>query len=181
MSEELESKYTVKGKTKGQVFGDFEYFQIGSATFNQLKKAKLIPAGYSSKYNSCKPDRIIVDRRNKAKPMVLAIIEDKKGGKFKSEIEKIKAIQQCNNYCQEVGAKIGIITDGNLTIWINPNEKNKTTEYLDELVNIKRSYTLLKKEDGSEIQVKFSIPTKSDLPDVDKIEDSVKSLYKFFL
>lgn len=181
MSEELESKYTVKGKTKGQVFGDFEYFQIGSATFNQLKKAKLIPGGYSSKYNSCKPDRIIVDRRNKAKPMVLAVIEDKKGGKFKSEIEKIKAIQQCNNYCQEVGAKIGIITDGNLTIWINPNEKNKTTEYLDELVNIKRSYTLLKKEDGSEIQVKFSISTKSDLPDVDKMEDSVKSLYKLIL
>src|ERR1700754_2901577 len=135
MSEELQSKYIVKGKIKGQIIGDFEYFQIGSATFNQLKKAKLIPTGYCNEYNSCKPDRILVDRRNSSKPSIIAIIEDKKGGKFNSEIEKLKAIQQCNNYCQELNAKIGIITDGNITIWINPNEKNKTTEYLDETAN----------------------------------------------
>lgn len=181
MSEELQSKYIVKGKIKGQVIGDFEYFQIGSATFNQLKKAKLIPAGYSIKYNSHKPDRILVDRRNNSKPSIIAIVEDKKGGKFNSEIEKLKAVQQCNNYCQELNANIGIITDGNITIWINPNEKNKTTEYLDETVNKKRSYTIIKKEDGSEIQSKFSISVKSDMPDVDKMVDSVKSLYKLIV
>ncbi|MDD3012398.1 MAG: N-6 DNA methylase [Candidatus Gastranaerophilales bacterium] len=178
MSEELQSKYLKKNKVVGQKFAEYEYFQIGATTFNQLKKAKLIPSNFAKEHSSCKPDRIIVDRQNLTKPVVIAVIEDKKTGKFQNKTEKLKAIQQCNNYCQELDAKIGVITDGHETIWINPQEKNKDNEYKDEILNIKRSYSIIKKEDGTDITYSFIITEKQDLIDLEKMGDETKNIYK---
>jgi hypothetical protein len=180
MAEELQSKYLKKGKIVGQKFGEFEYFQIGSTTFNQLKKAKLIPAGFSKEYDSKKPDRIIIDRNNPANPLVIAVIEDKKSGKFNSEIEKKKAIEQCNNYCQELNAKIGIITDGQITIWINPEEQNENTIYVDDK-GIERNYSFIKREDGAEIIRNFIIDSKEDILTFDNVSDDTNNLYKLII
>lgn len=178
MSEELQSKYLKNGKIIGQRIGDFEYFQIGSTTFNQLIAAKTIPNILNREYNQHKPDRLIVDRRNTSSPVVVAVIEDKKNGKFNSENEKLKAIRQCNNYCQEIGSKIGIITDGSITTWINPQEDNKATEYKDPITGRKRSYGLIKKEDGSEIIRNFIVNEKQDLISVESMNDETRKLYK---
>jgi len=177
MSEELQSKYLKHGKIVGQIFDEFEYFQIGATTFKQLEQAKLIPSSYDKGFIAHKPDRLIIDRRS-SKPIIIAVIEDKKSGKFNSESEKIKAIQQCNNYCQELSAKLGIITDGATTIWINPHEKNKDTEYEDTVINRKRSYSLVKKEDGAEVIRNFRISEKQDLPEYEKMSDETRETYK---
>lgn len=177
MSEELQSKYIKNGKITGQKIGDFEYFQIGATTFKQLEQAKLISSGYYKNFVSHKPDRLIVDRRG-TKPVIIAVIEDKKGGKFNSEKEKIKAIKQCNNYCQEINAKIGIITDGSTTIWINPHEENEETEYQDDIINKKRSYSLIKKENDSNIINNFVISEKDDLNNIEDMNDETRKLYK---
>ncbi|NQU83261.1 MAG: N-6 DNA methylase [Parcubacteria group bacterium] len=181
MSEELQSKYLKKGKIIGQQIGEFEYFQIGTSTFKQLKQAKIIPTKYNKKHDSKKPDRLLVDRRNKANPVVIAVIEDKQSGKFLNESEKRKAIEQCNNYAQELGAKMGIITDGSITVWINPNEKNKDTEYLDETTQKKRSFSFIKKEDGAEVILNFYIQEKEDISDVERVGDETKMLLKTIL
>lgn len=178
MSEELQSKYQKNKKIIGQIFGEFEYFQIGSTTFGQLKRANIIPGNYDKAFDIYKPDRLIVDRRG-VKPSIIAVIEDKRSGKFNSEAEKISAIQQCNNYSQELGAKMGIITDGSITIWINPQEKNKNTEYQDTVIGKKRSYTLIKKENGEQIIKSFQISEKQDLLDPEKMNDETKTLYKY--
>lgn len=177
MSEELQSKYLKKGKIVGQKIGDFEYFQIGASTFKQLEQAKLISSGYDKAFTSHKPDRLIIDRRG-SNPVIIAVIEDKKSGKFNSKSEEIKAIQQCNNYCQELKAKMGIITDGKTTIWINPHEKNKDTEYENNVLSKKRSYSLIKKEDGAEIIRNFNITEKQDLSDIEKMSDETRKIYK---
>lgn len=178
MSEELQSKYFKEGKITGQKIGDFEYFQIGTTTLKQLEQAKLISYGYDKKFVSCKPDRLFIDRRG-SKPVIIAIIEDKKSGKFNSEFEKIKAIQQCNNYCQEINAKLGIVTDGATTIWINPHEKNKGNEYKDDIIGKKRSYSLIKKEDGTTINHSFRISEKQDFIELEMMPDEIKDIYKY--
>lgn len=177
MSEELQSKYSKSGKITGQILGEYQYFQIGSTTFNQLSKSKIIPNNYDKKFSSHKPDRLIVNRGG-PNPSVIAVIEDKKIGKFNSESEKLKAIRQCNNYCQELNAKIGIITDNSITVWINPNQKNEDTEYEDEATGKKRSYTLIKKEDGAEVIRNFKIEDKKDLPNLDNMDDDIRKSYK---
>lgn len=178
MSEELQSKYLKNCKITGQRIGDFEYFQIGSTTFNQLKQARIIPSSFDKRYASKKPDRLIVDRRNKRKLVVIAVIEDKQGRKFTSVIEKQKAIHQCNNYCQELKAKMGIITDSSATIWINPNEKNKDNEYLDKTTNEERSFSFIKKEDGTKIVKNFIIKENEDILDIQKASSETRILYK---
>lgn len=177
MGEELQSKYLKKGKITGQKVGDFEYFQIGASTFKQLEQAKLISNGYNKAFTSHKPDRLIVGRRG-SKPLIIAVIEDKKSGKFNSKSEEIKAIQQCNNYCQELNAKMGIITDGKITVWINSHEKNKDTEYEDAATKKRRSYSLIKKEDGAEVIRNFNISEKQDLSDIEKMSDETRKTYK---
>ncbi|MCX6800053.1 MAG: N-6 DNA methylase, partial [Candidatus Falkowbacteria bacterium] len=177
MSEELQSKYLKKGKITGQKIGDFEYFQIGASTFKQLEQARIISSGYDKAFTSHKPDRLIIDRRG-SRPFIIAVIEDKKSGKFNSKAEEIKAIQQCNNYCQELNSKMGIITDGKTTIWINPHEKNKDTEYEDSAIKKKRSYSLIKKEDGAEVIRNFNISEKHDLFDIEKMSDETRKTYK---
>lgn len=178
MSEGLQSKYLKDGTITGQFIIELEYFNIGDVTFKQLAQAKLIATTFDTRYASKKPDRLIIDRSDKSNPVTIAVVEDKESGRFSSEIEKIKAIRQCNNYCQELNARVGIITDGVDTIWINSHEVNKDTEYVDETTGKKRSYSFVKKEDGSEINASFDIVEKSDIDDIDSVADSTRKTYK---
>jgi len=102
----------------------------------------------------------------------------KKSGKFNNESEKFKAIQQCNNYCQELNANIGIITDGKTTIWINSKQINKDHEYQVNVLSKKRSYSIIKKEDGSEITRKFEISEKDSVYEIEKMSDETRKIYK---
>jgi len=178
MSEGLRSKYLSNGKIVGQRIGDYEYFNIGDVTFNQLAVDKISPSPKDIKYNNKKPDRLIVKRSNKLAPEVIAVVEDKDNGIFGSELERKKAIQQCNNYCQEVGANLGIITDGNETIWINPHQNNTDTAYRDMNTGVERAYTLIKKEDGSSVDVHFGITERADITNVSIMPDELKKIYK---
>lgn len=180
MSEELTSKYKRGGKIVGQKLGEFEYFQIGATTFKQLLKAKIVPGSFNNGFIKNKPDRLIVDRRGR-EPKVIAVVEDKDSGKFASDMELIDAIRQCNNYCQEIGAIMGIITDGSTTVWINPNEKNKDNEYTDEVIKKKRSFSYIKNDDGSNVKRDFVIAEKQDLPDPDKMGDDSRKVFKLVL
>lgn len=171
MSEGLQSKYLKNGKVVGQFIAGYEYFNIGDVTFKQLVQAKIVPHVFHTEYSSKKPDRLVVNRSDKNDPTVIAVIEDKQSGRFASEIERTKAIRQCNNYAQELGAKVGVITDGIETIWINPHEPNKDTGYIDETTGATRSYSLVRKEDGSEINAPFDITEKDDIPDLEEASD----------
>lgn len=177
MSEGLQSKYLKDGKIVGQKIIEFEYFNIGDVTFNQLQKAKIIPNSFSKDFNSHKPDRLIVDRRNKT-PVVIAVIEDKKSGKFNNENDKIQAIRQCNNYCQELQAKIGIITDNSTTIWINPNESDPNNSYLDNVTNKERSFSFILKPDQSNLITDFLISNQADILSVSDFDEQTQKTYK---
>src|SRR4030042_5824489 len=140
MSEELLQKSLNKG---GLILGPFEYYNLGSTTLNDLKKYKIIPNKNYDAYGLRKPDSLLVDRRNKKKLSVILTIEWKKGEKFINEKDKIDAIEQCNDIAQEMGAKIGLATDGQDFIWFNPNHKNKNKEYKDRTTEKIRSYSLI--------------------------------------
>jgi len=178
MSEELQSRYIVKNKIVGQKFGEYEYFEIGSTTFCQLKKAHLIPATYSKDFNAHKPDRLLIDRRDSKNSKVVCVIEDKTNGKFNNPKDEISAIQQCNNYCQELGCALGVITDGSKTIWINSSEFSEENAYKDDVTEKLRSFTLIKDEEGRAIKKSF-ILDKKDFDHIDEATDTNKELYTF--
>ncbi|MBZ0196870.1 MAG: N-6 DNA methylase, partial [Ignavibacteriaceae bacterium] len=180
MSEELQTKYLKNGKITGQKFGKFEYFQIGATTFKQLATAKIVPAPVNKKFNSYKPDRLIVDRSG-TRPVVIVVIEDKSKGKFNNENEVRDAIRQCNNYCQEIGSRIGIITDGATTFWINPGQKDDNNNYFDESINKERSFSFIKKIDGLVLNSNFNISEKEDISDPDQMGDETRKIYQLLL
>jgi type I restriction-modification system DNA methylase subunit len=176
MSEELGSKYVKNGKIIGQKLAEFEYFQIGATTFNQLQKANLMPNTFSQAYSNHKPDRIIVDRRQKT-PAIIAIIEDKPSGRFNSDAETLKAIRQCNNYCHEVGAIIGAATDGVETYWINPRQSVPDYDYVDKVAGKTRSFSFIVDENDKQVMLPFEVSEKIDLSEEDIMASLTKELY----
>ena len=170
MSEEL----IQRGLTKnGLIIGNYQFYNIGKTTLNQLKKYKIIPDKKFNGYGNRQPDGLLVDRRNKNKIKVVLVTEHKDIGKFNSEKDKIKTIQQCNDLCQVLNADIGIATDGSSFIWFNPNEYNKENEYIDKTTNTKRSYTIIKDENDREFIKEFIIDQKQGEQDLTKL--SVKT------
>ena len=60
MSEEL----IQKGLTEhGLIIGNYEFYNIGATTLNQLKKYGIIPNEDYKEYGTRKPDALLVDRR----------------------------------------------------------------------------------------------------------------------
>ena len=153
VSEELTQRDLNKKSVK---FLDYEYFPIGSTTIKQLKKAKIIPNKNYGKYELRKPDGIITGGR------VIAIVEYKKPSKFQTEKQKREAIEQCNDLCQVLEAQIGIITDGIVTYWINPNQPDKNNSYKDRTTREKRSYSFVLDDDKQILQKKFIFNEKEE-------------------
>lgn len=166
MSEEL----IRKGLTEhGLKIGSYEFYPVGDSTLKQLKKYKVIPNRTYTGYATRKPDALLVDRRNKSKIEVVLVAEHKDIGKFTSEADKTATIQQCNDLCQELKAEIGVATDGSSFIWINPNQPDPANDYTDKTTGKKRSYTILKDEDGSDFIREFLIDQKTDETELTKL------------
>ncbi|MGR5240526.1 N-6 DNA methylase [Photobacterium damselae] len=117
MSEEILKRGYDK---KGDVLGEWELFTIGETTLNQLKKFGIIPNKSYGSNGKRQPDEIVIDRRN-GEPEVLVVVEYKDPSDFNSDKKKLSAIKQCvDRYCKPLGAKVGIVSDRNDYIWINP-------------------------------------------------------------
>jgi type I restriction enzyme M protein len=166
MSEELIQKGL---NEHGLIIGKYEFYNIGNTTLNQLKKFKIIPNKNYKEYGARKPDSLFVDRRNKKNIKVILVMEHKDNEKFKSDGDRKETIQQCNDLCQVLMSKVGIATDSSSYIWFNPDHDNKENEYFDKTTNKRRSYTIIKDENGSDFIKDFIIDQKEDEADITKL------------
>ena len=141
---------------------NYEYYHIGATTISTLKKYKIIPNKNYKEYEKSKPDALLVNRKDKSKISVVAVIEYKSPDEFNTVKQKKKATEQCNNYAQILKAKIGIITDKSEFIWINPNQKNNVNKYEDKKSKIYRTYSIIKNEKNVNVTKKFNIDQKTD-------------------
>lgn len=177
MSEELTKKGYDK---KGLVIGNYEYFDLGDTTLNQLKKIKIIPNRDYKEYGKRKPDGLLLDRRDKKNIRVLCVVEHKDYSDFNTDDKKKSAIEQCNDLCQELHAQIGIATDYTSFIWFNPNETQNNC-YTDKTTNKKRGYTIIKKPDGADLIDEFDLrDQKNSESNIEKLEDKTKHSLETF-
>ncbi len=171
MSEELAQK----GLTEhGLIIGNYEFYNIGATTLNQLKKYRIIPEKDYKEYGTRKPDALLVDRRNPERIRVICSIEGKPNEKFDSASKKAAAIQQCNDLCQILEAEIGIATDYATFVWFNPNNSNEKSEYSDITTGTKRSYTLIRDENGIEFNRRFIVDQRTDEPNALELMPNTK-------
>lgn len=136
MSEELQQYLRTKdGRAfyEGYKLDGFEHYVIGSTTLKQLKQAGIIddfltevslaPKIWKGNASpNSKPDEIILD--NKA---VILVVERKARSELKTPKQEEAAGEQCLTYMQQLGAKLGVVTDYQKFIWITDPE-NKSTE-----------------------------------------------------
>ncbi len=178
MSEQLiQMGYT----EEGYKIDKYQYYNIGDVSIDQLKKYNIVPKKNYGLYKDRQPDALLVDRRNKRKINVVAVIEHKQPSNFNTQKLKLEAACQCNTYCQVLGANIGIITDGNEYIWINPNVdiNNAEVTYFDEelfgssKLDKKRGFTYVKREDGYPLSTPFIIETENQT----ESNNSIKALH----
>ena len=158
MSEELNQKGLADGGLK---VGNYEFYSIGSVTLNQLKQYKIIPEKNYESYSNRKPDALLVDRRNKSKIRVIAVIEYKDSGKFQSDGDKISSVRQCNDVSQILGAEIGVATDNTSFIWFNPRQTSVGNEYVDPQ-GIKRSFSYITDEENHPFVKEFIVDQRTD-------------------
>lgn len=170
-SEELAQRNLTKGGLK---VANYEYYNLGRTTLNQLKAHNVIPKKDYGAYESYQPDGLLVDRTNKGLPLVVAVIEHKQPDKFKTDKAKLSSVRQCNDVAQELFAKIGIATDGTEYIWFNPLQKIKDNTYTDRKGK-SRSFTYIQNVDGKLLKEKFIISNKIDESNIDKLNDNTKN------
>lgn len=170
MPEEL----TQKGYDEhGTIIGDYEYYNIGATTLDQLKGAGAIASRDYGKYSKRKPDGLLIKRASNNID-VIAVIEWKTPQEFRTEKQKKEALQQCNDIAQILNSKIGIITDGQVFVWINPKEEIPQNKYLDRTTNTERSYNVIKNEDRQDLVEPFVIQTESEEA-YEKLEEETKN------
>lgn len=160
----------------GISFCEFQYFPLHSTTLRQFKNSGIINKKDYGKYENKKPDGLIIDKRNSFKINVIAVIEHKKPSEFQTDKQKKKAIEQCNNLCQVLNSKMGIITDGIVTYWINPIQEDEKNIYIDETINKERSYSFILNDDKQKIQTKFVVNSVSQ-SNYEKLDENVKETY----
>lgn len=158
MSEEIIQK---KYEERGTIIGEHEFYNIGATTLDQLKSVGAIPNRSYEKYGRRKPDGLLIKRSDRDID-VIAAIEWKKPQEFRTESQKKEAIQQCNDIAQVLNSKIGVITDGQVFVWINPKDENPQNKYLDNTTNTERSYNIIKNEDKQDLVEPFFIQTEKE-------------------
>lgn len=161
MSEELNQRGL---EDQGVWIGQYEFFNIGNTTLNQLKAANIIPNIDYGDYTATKPDGLLVDRTGKD-IKVIAVLENKDVNSFKTEKQRKSATEQCNTLCQVLGAKTGIATDNNEYVWINPLQPDPANEYKDHINGTVHSYTYILNEDKRPLTEPFAIgnnPSKDE-------------------
>lgn len=171
MSEEL----IKRGLTKnGLKISHYQYYDVGDSTLDQLKRYKIIPEKSYGKYSARKPDGLLVDRQNTKQINVIAVVEHKQPSDFNTDKKKTVGTQQCNDVCQILNANVGIITDGKVTIWINPKQNNKDNDYTDRTTNIKRSYSIIRNDDKKDLSEKFILQNSPEI-DFKKLDDDTRN------
>jgi hypothetical protein len=173
MSEELVQRGLLK---EGIQIVDFEYYPTHSTTIKQYKKAKIINNIDYGKYESRRPDGLIVDRRNKRDTRVILVIEYKKPSEFQTDKQKKTAIEQCNDLCQVLNSNMGVITDGIVTFWINPSQPDEKNAYEDRTTKKERSYSFVLSEDKQKVQNAFFIKESSQ-EKYEKLDEQTKDSY----
>ena len=175
LSEEL----IQKGLTDhGIIISNNEYYNIGSTTVEQLKNYKIIPKKDYKSYSKRKPDGLFVNRSNKDIIDVIVVLEYKKPSDFRTNKQKIEAIQQCNDLCQVLDSNIGVITDSQVFIWINPKQSNDINDYIDKTTKKKRSYTIIRNEDQKDLSEPFLIQNYNE-EEYDKLEEDTKNTLEY--
>lgn len=162
---------------KGISFGCFEFFPLHSTTLKQYKQSKIVPNIEYGDYEVRKPDGLIVARTKKSTPDVIAVLEYKKPTDFQTDKQKKDATEQCNDLCQMLGAKIGIITDGIVTYWINPRHKDEKNKYVDRTTGTERSYSFILNDDKQKLQKKFNI-SENNHCDIENSDDDTRETYQ---
>jgi type I restriction-modification system DNA methylase subunit len=173
-SEELRQRGLLR---KGVIIGEYELFPTYATTIKQYKQAKIIPNKNYGDYEKRKPDGLLVDRRNKTNPKVIVALEHKKPTEFQTDKQKREAIEQCNDLCQVLEARIGVITDDIVTYWINSNQPDKKNEYKDRTTGTKRSYSFILNDDKQKLQKKFVL-RETNKKDINKFDDDTRETYQ---
>ena len=135
---------------KGDSFGPYEFYNIGSTNIRTLRSYGIIPdKAYTGVLNK-KPDGILVDRNGENISVVL-VLENKDVSEFDTPEKKNKAIRQClENYCKPLGAKVGIVTDGNEYIWLNPQVDSE-------------EHQKIQREDGYDLVAEFKWSNENEI------------------
>lgn len=170
MSEELQQKKLLQNGLK---VGPYELYNIGATHLNDLKRYKIIPDKDYGKYASRKPDALLVDRRNLSDIEVIAVLEYKRSSKFVSDKDKKSAIEQCNTLTQVLNAKIGIATDTDEYVWINPLQGDERSKYLDWFGK-ERSYSFIKDEQKQRLVRPFAVTNTENIIDTDSLNDETR-------
>ena len=174
MSEELIKRNLEKN---GIFVGDYEYYNTHDTTVKQYKQAGAIKKVDYGEYEKRRSDGLLIDRIDKDNTKVIAILEWKTPKDFQTDKQKKEAVEQCNDLCQILGAKIGIITDGIVTYWINPNHPDKDNNYEDRTTKQKRSFSYILNDDKQKLQKKFFIKEKNQKK-INKLDEDTKETYQ---
>jgi type I restriction-modification system DNA methylase subunit len=144
---------------------EYEYYEIGSTTLNQLKISKIVPNRDYGEYSQRKPDMLLVDRRNKSNIRVIVTGEYKLPAEFDTIEKRTVATEQCNDLAQELDSEIGVITDKNEYIWVNPKSTDMENTYEDRTTGKKRSYSLILDENKKPIVEAFTLSNEENKKD----------------
>ncbi len=173
-SEELTQRALTKN---GIIIVEYEFFPTHSTTIKQYKQGKFVANKNYGYYEKRKPDGLLIDRRDKTNPKVVVVLEYKKPAEFQTDKQKKEATEQCNDLCQVLGSRIGVITDGIVTYWINPKHPDKKTEYKDRTTGTKRSFSFILNDDKQKLQKKFFV-AETNRKDIDKLDDDTRETYQ---
>lgn len=121
MSEELRQRgyLNSKGRIQGVPIGPyFEGFDLGNTTFDQLKRVGIIPDRSYGKFNTRKPDGLVVDRRGE-EPVVKFVVDFKDRGILDSP-QKIHDWSEkvADEYCRPLSCEYGGVSDHKENSWI---------------------------------------------------------------
>lgn len=102
------------------ILDKYTCLSLGATTINDLIKSKQLKNLRLSKNFGKKPDVLIVNKNQE----VVIFAEFKKPTEFDTEAKINKAIAQEIDIARAVGAKIYVVSDGTLFLWLNPKTGN---------------------------------------------------------
>lgn len=102
------------------ILDKYTCLSLGATTINDLIKSKQLKNLRISKNFGKKPDVLIVNKNQE----VVIFAEFKKPSEFDSEAKIKKAIAQEIDIAKAVDAKIYVVSDGELFLWLNPKTGN---------------------------------------------------------
>lgn len=106
--------------------GEWRVYDIGATTLNDLIKNKIINKHTSeTKTLNKKPDALVVDSNKE----IVLYVESKDDGVLTNDEKIKKAVEQEFEAAKKTKARIYLIRDSNLNVWINPQTGN---QILDE-------------------------------------------------